>query len=101
LRDQLLHLGITADDSIERHDVRVCQAWRERQEIPLQKAYTLGVTTPSCLSSGGIDVCRCCIDVHDRVSACVEQFVVDDADSSADVQQGCAAHSRRRQLIQQ
>ena len=51
LRDQPLHLGIAADDSIQRHDVHRRYLGRERHEIALQKFHAVGVTKPPSLVS--------------------------------------------------
>jgi len=59
------------------------------------------VTAPFGFFIRSIDIRRCRVHMDDGLRTRVEQLVMDDSDATADVQQRCAAHADRSQLIEQ
>jgi len=101
VRDEHLHVGIAADHSIERDYIRRVYLRSERHKIALQKSHAIGMATSLGLICSSSDVRGRSIYMDRGISAPLEQLMMDDTDSTADVEEGRATHAGSRQLIEQ
>ena len=87
--DELLHVGVAADDTIQRHDVRCGDLGREIHKIPAEKSDLLTMALAGRFLLGNLDICIRGIDMDCRSRSGRKQFVMYDADACADIEQRC------------
>jgi len=83
---ELLHIGVAADDAIERHDIRRGDPGREIHEIPTEKTDLLTMTLTRRFLLGDVDICISGVDMDCRPRPRREQLVMYDADARANIE---------------
>ena len=81
-------VGITADDSVEGHDIRRTNGWSDHSEVSVGEGHSVGMSEPSCLSHCDVEVRSRRVDLGGTTETVPEQDVMNGADTSADVEKG-------------
>jgi hypothetical protein len=99
--DERLHVGVAADDAVERDDIGGRNRIAERDEISVHERHPVGVSSSLRFLARGAHVRSRGVDVNGRASAVGQQLMVDDADARSNVEHRCVTDARAAQRGEQ